>query len=89
MTIWTEERVAQLLSLFRQGLKAAEIAAKMGCFEGYQENGRLAVTGKLGRMGLYFTQPNLNKRTLETGTPLEVREPWNPARDPKPDRVRA
>lgn len=49
---WTEDRVEELKSLWKDGLSASAIAAELGGFDHCGDRGRSAVLGKVHRMGL-------------------------------------
>lgn len=87
---WTPERIDLLTTLWPTH-SASEIAKRLGGFEGYAENGRLAVSGKADRLGLPAkdrTQAMISshaRRASEkrwSGRP-NLAEPWKPG-DPKP-----
>lgn len=81
---WTDDRVEKLKALWAQGLAASVIAARIGGFEHTSDGGRLAVLGKINRLGLSYRKRSRSQRGSTKKQRAQRRA--NPPLKPKPNR---
>lgn len=82
--LWPPEREQMLRELWAKGLRASEIAKRMGCFSHCQDGGRLAVVGKAHRLGLAGRRSGEAAGWAKGAKYVAPKStPWKPG-DPKP-----
>lgn len=85
---WTQDRVEELKSLWKDGLSASAIAAELGGFDHCGDRGRSAVLGKVHRMGLdgrhtTTVVPRKPRSKNQTISPLVIRRMQQARRQPE------